>query len=222
MMSLFEIIKVYKDGFLGGLRITLYLCLIIWSSGLLIGGILGLCGARWKIVIGIPCQIIGFILSGIPVLVFLFLMHYPFQSVLKINVDPFITTAVTISIINIFSVAEVIRNSINNLPSQYIEVAKVCGISPLKRFNKIELPIILRFVLPSFLISQVNMLHLTLFGSLISVNEIFRASQRINSKIYQPIEIYSALGLFFLIVCLPLNGVALWLRKKYARDISEK
>jgi ABC-type amino acid transport system permease subunit len=66
------------------------------------------------------------------------------------------------------------------------------------------------------------MLHATLFASLISVEEIFRVAQRINSTIYRPIEIYTALALFFLMVCLPINLLASYLKRRYTRDLSER
>jgi len=66
------------------------------------------------------------------------------------------------------------------------------------------------------------MLQATLFASLISVEEIFRVSQRINSTIYRPVEIYTALALFFLAVCLPINLAAAYLKKRYTRDLSER
>jgi polar amino acid transport system permease protein len=221
-LSIFEIIANYKSAFLGGLKVTFYLCLIIWSAGLVLGTALGVLSQGYKSTVGILVRIIAFFLSGVPVLVFLFWFHYPFQQMIGKNFDPFITTAFTISLINIFSVSGIVRNAINDLPSQYTEAAKVCGMNSRQRLWKIDFPIIFRFVLPSFLITQINMLQLTLFGSLISVNEIFRVSQQINSQIYQPVEIYTALGVFFLIVCLPINGLALYLKAKYARDISER
>lgn len=221
-MTVFEIISKYQEAFLNGLFVTLKLCIIIWSSGILIGGLLGISGAKFKIAIGLPSRAISFFLSGVPVLVFLFWLHYPLQNVLNIVVDPFYTASLTLSIINIFAVADIFRNAITDLPKQYIEAATVCGISPTKRMMKIELPIIFRFVLPSLLITQVNMLQMTLFASLISVEEIFRVCQQINSNIYKPVEIYTALGVFFLIVSLPLNGLAFWFKRKFARDISEK
>ena len=65
------------------------------------------------------------------------------------------------------------------------------------------------------------MLQLTLFASLITVGEIFRVAQQINAQIYEPMQIYSALAIFFLVICLPLNGLAEWLKHKFTRDISE-
>jgi ABC-type amino acid transport system permease subunit len=47
-------------------------------------------------------------------------------------------------------------------------------------------------------------------------------AQRINAQIYKPVEIYTALGVFFLIVCVPINGFALWLKKRFTRDVSQR
>ena len=63
---------------------------------------------------------------------------------------------------------------------------------------------------------------MSLFGSLISVEEIFRISQQINSQLYRPVEIYSALAILFVAVSLPLNMLANYLRNKYTRDLSEE
>ncbi|APF20871.1 ABC-type transporter, integral membrane subunit [Caldithrix abyssi DSM 13497] len=221
-MSVFKIIQEYQEGFIKGIGVTFQLCLIIWLSGFFIGGLLGVLGSKYKLGIGIPSKILSFVLSGIPILVFLFWLHYPAQELLQIQIDPFITASVTLSIVNIFAVADIVRNAMENLPNQYIEVAKVCGIPITRRLWKIDIPLIFRHAISPFIIVQVNMLHMTLFASLISVDEIFRVTQRVNAIIYKPVEIYTALGIFFLMISLPLNGLALWLKNKYARDISER
>ena len=222
MESVFEIIFKYKDAFASGLFVTLKLCLITWITGLLIGGLFGVLSAKWKKFIGLPIRTLSFVLSGIPILVFLFWLHYPAQSMLNIVVDPFFTAAAMLTILNIFAVSEIVRGGIINLPNQYIEVAKISGLSNKKRILKVEFPLIFRHIFPSLLITQVNMLHMTLFASLISVEEIFRVAQRVISIEYKPVEIYTALGIFFLIVSLPLNGIALYFKNKYNRNLSER
>lgn len=202
--------------------VTFELALIIWFAGLLFGSILGSLAARWKLTLGLPVRTIAFALSGMPVLVFLFWLHYPLQSMLGIVVDPFITAALTLSILNIFSVSEVVRIVLRDFPEQYIIAARVCGLSQWQTLTYIQLPIVLRQTIPGLLMIQVNMLQATLFASLISVNEIFRVAQQINSVIYKPVEIYTALGILFLAICLPMNGFALWLRQRYTRDFSER
>lgn len=221
-MSVLNILITYRAGLLMGLLVTLKLCLIIWILGIIVGTAIGYLGIKYRTEVGKTSSIISFILSGIPVLILLFWLHYPLQALLHISVDPFYTAAFALSIINIFAVADIVKTALHNFPDEYRLAAKVCGFTNKETFLKIEFPIILRQIIPSILNLQVNMLQLTLFASLISVEEIFRMAQRINALVYKPIEIYSTLALFFLTICLPLNGLALWLKAKYTRNVSEK
>lgn len=221
-MNVFDILIKYYPAFLEGLGVSLQLAAVIWTAGLVLGGALGLAGARWRLSVGGPSRLFSFLLSGIPILVFLFWLHYPVQAMFSVVIDPFYTAAATLSIVNIFGVADIVRGALVDFPQQYLTAAKVTGLTRRQTIFKIQLPLILRQALPALMMLQVVMLHTTLFASLISVEEIFRVAQRINAQIYRPVEIYTALGLFFLAVSLPINGVALWLRARFTRDTSEQ
>lgn len=220
-MNVLDILITYHQGFLQGLFVTLQLALIIWGGGLVLGTALGMAGAKYRVEIGLPTQVFSFFLGGVPLLVFLFWLHYPAQAVFNVVIDPFITAAFTLTLVNIVAVADLVRTTTDDFPKQYIMAAKVCGMAPQKTFWRIQLPIMFRQMLPALLMLQVTMLHTTLFASLISVEEIFRVAQRINASIYKPVEIYTALGLFFLLVCLPINGFALYLKHRFTRNLSE-
>lgn len=220
-MSVIDILIKYYPAFFQGLMVTLQLSSIIWGSGIILGSLIGYYSNKYKVGVGIPARATSFFLSGVPILVFLFWLHYPAQAVLDIVVDPFITAAVTLAIVNIFGVADLVRVTLDDFPTQYLTAAKVTGLTKTQTVLNIQLPLIFRQVLPGLLLLQVTMLHTTLFASLISVEEIFRVAQRINAQIYKPVEIYTALGVFFLAVSLPINGLALWMKAKFTRDISE-
>ncbi len=221
-MTIVDILVNYREGFFDGLIVTLELCGIIWTSGLILGSLLGTAGAKWYPAIGLPSRVVSFILSGTPVLVFLFWLHYPLQALAGVIIEPFYTAAAALSIINILAVADLVRGVLTDFPSQYVVAAKVCGLSDRETFLHIQLPIVLRQILPGLLMIQVNMLQATLFASLISVDELFRVAQRINATVYKPVEIYTALALFFIAICLPINGVAIWLRSRFTRNLSER
>jgi ABC-type amino acid transport system permease subunit len=172
--------------------------------------------------VGLPARIISFLLAGVPTLVFLFWLHYPAQAMLDVVIDPFYTATFTLAILNIFGVSDLVRAALADFPQQYLIAAKVTGLPPRQTILKIQLPLIARHISPGLLVLQVSMLHMTLFASLISVEEIFRVAQRINAQIYRPIEIYTALGVFFLAVCVPVNIFALYLKNKFTRNISER
>jgi polar amino acid transport system permease protein len=218
-MSVWDILTNYYPAFLVGLFVTLKLCVIIWGSGLVLGSALALAGIKFPKSVGLPSRGFSFFLGGVPLIVFLFWLHYPVQAMFDVVIDPFYTAAFTLSIVNIFSVADIVRGALNDFPKQYLIAAKVTGLT---REQSILFPLILREVLPPLLLLQVAMLHTSLFASLISVEEIFRVAQRINAQIYRPVEIYTALGVFFLAVCLPINSFALWLKSRFIRNLSEQ
>jgi His/Glu/Gln/Arg/opine family amino acid ABC transporter permease subunit len=216
-----QILWEYHEAFLKGLAVTLQMCAVIWCVGLLGGFALGWVGAMHRDTLGQFIRWFAFVLGGVPTIVFLFWLHYPAQAMFNVVIDPFYTAIFTFTIINTIAVSEVVRAALIDFPHQYLIAAKVCGLTQKQTFLEIQLPLVLRNVIPPLLLLQITMLHTTLFASLISVEEIFRIAQRINALIYKPVEIYTALGIFFLAVSLPVNGFALWFKQRYTRDTSE-
>jgi len=221
-MNVIDIIISYRWAFLYGLLVTLQLFSIIAASGIFFGSLVGVFAAYFRKTFGLFFQIISFLLSGIPVLVFLFWLHYPAQKWLDVNINPFYTAAFTFSVINIFAMGNIVREVLIDFPREYIVAARVCGIPWHQTVLRIQLPIVLRQMIPNVLSFQVIMLQSTIFASLISVDELFRASQDISSQIHRTIDIYTALALIFLIMCLPINGIALYLRYRFTRNFSEQ
>lgn len=207
---------------MGGLLVTLKLSSIVWSVGIVVGSTLGALGAQYRRVVGVPSKVISVVLAGMPILVLLFWMHYPMQSFLGIVVNPFITAAVTLSFVNMVMVADHIRGIINDFPRQYLDAARACGVSRRDTIFRIQLPILLRQIIPGLLLIQVSVFQMTIFASLISVDEVFRVSQRINAQIYRPVEIYTLLAAFFVVACVPLHLLAHWLKARFTRDYSER
>lgn len=221
-MSVFEILYKYRLEFLLGIWMTLKMCLIIWPIGIAAGSLLGIAGAKWRRTIGAPSVALSFALSAIPVLVVMFWLHYPLQSILDIVVDPFYTAVGCLSFINTILVADTVRGVLIDFPSQYLMASRVYGLSTKTTFWKVQLPIALRQLMPTILLIQITMLQATLFASLISVDEIFRVAQRINSMVYKPVEIYSALAVLYLFVCLPLHLLAAYMKWRFTRNLSER
>jgi len=221
-MSVLDILITYHMAFLQGLRVTLELCAVIWLTGLTVGIALGVVGANHPTSWGRFIRAMSFAFSAIPILVILFWLHYPAQAAVDMVIDPFYTACLTLSLVNIFGVGDLVRQAVADFPKQYIIAGRVCGMNQRDLITQIQLPILFRQLLPTLMVLQIGMLHATLFASLISVEEIFRVAQRINSTIYRPVEIYTALALFFLVVCLPINLTAAHLKKRYTRDVSER
>ena len=119
METILRIVTKHSSAFLRGISVSIQLVLIVWVAGLVIGTILGILSVKFRRAVGIPARLCSFILSGIPVLVYLFWAHYPVQAFMGVVINPFNTAAVVLSTINIFGVSDLIRTHLIDFPEQY-------------------------------------------------------------------------------------------------------
>lgn len=221
-MEFFEIFLKYKEGFLQGLWVTLKLCLFTWTIGISIGTILGVISAKFRKTFGYISKVFSMLITSVPILVLLYWLYYPIQQQFQIDIPSFSIAVFAFSFVNTFVVSDLVKNAIIDLPNQYLLAAKVSGLSNKTILRKIQIPLIFKQLLGPVLLVQITMLHNSIFASLINVDEIFRQIQRINAMVYKPIELYSALAIFFIMITLPLTLIAHYLKKKYAKDYSER
>ncbi len=217
-----EILWNNRAGFASGLWVTFQLAGFIWTFGLAGGIVSGTIAERFPRTIGSFVRAASAILSAIPALVLLFWAYFPLQMLIGVSIEPFWTAAGTLALLNTISVADVVRRELRDFPSHFRDAARVCGLSPSTTFIAIECPIVLRQSVPALLLLQVSMLHLTLFASLISVEDVFRVAQRLNSTLYRPVEIYSALAILFIAVSLPLQLLASYIQHRVGIVLKER
>ncbi len=212
---MFQVLINNHHLFLQGFLTTLKLLGLIMLIGIPLGILLGLVGGKYNKEIRMILSGARFVTKVVPVLVLLFWLHYPLQGLLGVVIDPFWTTVIALGLINMISVAYLVSVELRLLPKSYRENAVTLGMTSAQIIRHIELPLLVRRVLPQILLIQAAMLEYTLFASLISVPELFRVAQTINSMTYQPIAIYSLLVFFFFIILAPLHLFISWMQKHY-------
>ena len=208
----------YYPALLGGALTTLELAVIAWTGGLILGTVMGVWRAslqRRSSQGGLAVFALG--ISSIPVMVYLLWAYYPLQAALGVSIRPFLTAATVFTLYNAFAVAEAVRGAIIDLPRAYEMAARATGLPRGLYVRTIVVPLALRAALPSYLVSQVATLHLTLFASLISVDELFRVTQRINAIEYDAVGIFSLLGFFYFVISFPLLALARTANKHLAQ-----
>jgi len=207
-----DILINYHTFFFAGFLTTLKLMLLIVLLGL-VGGVVAGAVASKDPISGRILESAKFLTRIIPALVLLFWFHYPLQTMLGVVIDPFWTAVAVFGLINAISVAYLISNEIKLLPKKYIESAEVLGMKEKEIVRHIEVPLVFKRSFPEIMLLQAVMLEYTLFASLISVPEIFRVAQNVNSLIYNPVPVYSLLIIFFVIILAPLHLYVLHFRK---------
>ncbi len=193
---------------------TIKLILLIAVIGIPLGVMCGVWGGRYSSVMSWIVSGLKFLTKVIPVIVLLFWLHFPLQAILQVVINPFWTTVIALGFVNLIAVAFVIQSELKLLPISYREAGMTLGMTKAQIVWYIELPILMKRALPDIALIQAAMLEYTLFASLISVPELFRVSQTINSMIYDPISIYSLLVIFFIIILAPLHIFVTLYKKK--------
>lgn len=221
-MNPFEVLWEYRKAFINGYLVTIELVVITCIFGTLFGFLFEIISRYTNRIVRKFIDILAFGLSSIPALVILFWLYYPAQEIFNITLSSLTTAIIALVLINSFAVYRIAADSLHEFPKQYLSTGKVCGMNRWKIIKYIQGPLLFRAIIPRWLDQQVVILQTSVFASLISVEEIFRVSQRINSVIYQPVLIYTSMAIVFLITAGSTIFLASFLRKKYARDFSER
>jgi polar amino acid transport system permease protein len=221
-MNPFQILWQYREAFLNGFGVTLQLLSLAAIIGTVIGIFLEWLCLRLEGGTRLFVDSVAFCISAIPALVILFWLYYPAQTMLGISASPFSTALIALIVINSFAVYRILADAVADFPKQYIATALVCGLKHSQIARYIQAPLLLRAALPRWIDQQVVILQTSVFASLISVEEIFRAAQRINSVVYEPVIIYTSMALIFLLTAGSAMYGAKYLRNRFHRDFSER
>lgn len=111
----------YQYLFLQGFLTTIKLLLLIMVIGVPLGVLLGVLGGRYSRFISFGVSSLKFLTKIVPVLVLLFWLHFPLQAILGIVVDPFWTTVIALSFVNMVAVAFIVQSELKLLPTSYKE-----------------------------------------------------------------------------------------------------
>jgi len=199
--------------FLYGTGNTLLLAGIAWVVGLPLGILLSFKSLQNRI-ISIYLNRSAIVLTIIPFLAVLYWLHYPLQEILDVVWPPFFTSSMFLTIFIMLTTGEIIASQMRNLKSDYIDAANVLGLSIQNFIRKIVYPSALRNSLPRLINLSVVSIHMTMFSSLIGVEELFRVSLRINADILDPVRVFSIMGAIYASICLPLYGLEFYISKR--------
>jgi len=215
-MTIIDILIQFRPALLSGLLVTMQIVLITRSWWIIIWTILWILASNFKKTIGWFINVLSLILGWVPMLVLLYWLYFPFQQYFQVDISSFTLASLAFVTVNALFVSKIVRSAIENLPAKYIVTSKLMWLTKRQTISKIKLPLISRHVIWPIIMLQIVMLHNSIFASLINVDEIFRQIQRINAIIYKPIELYTMLAIFFIILSVPLYLLARYYKNKYS------
>lgn len=154
------------------------------------------------------CRFYIWIFRGTPLLVQLFVVFYGLPD-LGIRMDPFPAAVLVFSLNEGAYCAETVRAALEAVPEGQMEAGYCAGMSYMQTMRRIILPQAMRTAFPPLSNSLIAMVKDTSLAANITVVEMFRASEQINARVYEPLALYIEVGLINLL----FSTVLTWLQR---------
>jgi len=139
---------------------------------------------------------------GVPLLVQLLISYYCLP-LIGLNVPSSVAAVGTLALCTGAYIAEILRGGFLGIPPGLIEAARMVGFSRTQILTRIEVPLAVRFTLPSLVNETTMMVKASSLISVVGVLELTRLSQNIATSTFQPLEIYLTAGVIYFVI----NGV---------------
>lgn len=136
---------------------------------------------------------------GAPLLVQLLLI-YNLLPMLGLNVPSIVAAIVGLSLCTAAYQAENLRGGFASVPRGLLEAADMLGLSPFQQFWRIRAPIALRMTLPALTNEAIMILKASSLVSVVGVIELTRMAQDLSASTFQPLPLYAAAALLYLVI----------------------
>ncbi len=206
-------IEAFPKLLLYGVEVTVPLTILSFALALIIAVLVAL--IQYADIKGLRqvCRFYVWAVRGTPLLVQLYLVFYGLPSI-GIVLDAFPTAVLVFGFNEGAYMAESVRGALESVSRGQVEAGYCVRMSYLQIMMHIVLPQAFRVAFPSLSNSLISMMKGTSLAAVITVKEMFRQAQIINSTVYESLALYSEVALIYLLFCTILTFVQHWCEKK--------
>lgn len=187
-----------------GITVTIPLAVISMVVGLVIALVMALMRISRSRVVSAIARVYISIIRGTPLLVQLFAVFYGLPNI-GVDIDPYPTAVLVLSMNVGGYAAEVIRAAILSVPKGQWEAAYTVGMSRSRTLTRVILPQAARVAVPPLSNTFISLVKDTSLTAMILVTEMFRVAQQIAASNYQFLAVYLTAALLYWVFCLVLS-----------------
>ena len=158
------------------------------------------------------------IVRGTPLLVIFFLIFYGLPP-LGIAISGFFTAVIAFSLFAGGHISEIIRGAVASIPRGQTDAAKALGLTFWPRTTSVLLPQALPIALPPWVNTAVEMVKGTSLVVLVSVNDLTFETVKIAERTGNPMPLYIAAVLIYVVVNLVISRLGAWLERRVSYGV---
>jgi putative glutamine transport system permease protein len=213
----FSILTNYFDLYLHGFFNTIKISFIGLIASFLIGVFIAVLRiAPLKILKFLGACYVEFI-RNIPLILIVF-FFYNGLSVFHINLSGFAAGTIGLSIYTAAFIAEAVRAGIQSVDKGQMEAARSSGLTYIQAMRYIVLPQAVKIVVPPIGNQFLNLVKNTSILGVVAGLDLMYYGDVIHEKTYVTFDTYIFIGMFYLILTIPLSIFVRYLEQRMARN----
>ncbi|MGW5867972.1 amino acid ABC transporter permease [Streptomyces sp. NPDC055239] len=203
MDVLLDNLSLFREGFLGTLKLTASSALVAVLAGVIIAG--------FRVSPVPPLRIFGTLwvtlLRNTPLTLLFLVAFFVVPKVLYPDLDSFLLATLACGFYTSAFVAEAVRSGINTVPLGQAEAARAIGLSFTQTMRLIVLPQATRTVVPPLSSIFIALTKNTAIAGAFDNVELFNISKTLSNEGYDIVMIFVWITIAYLIITYAINGL---------------
>lgn len=195
---------------------TLWISALSISIGTVLGGVFGWLLYEGKLTAALTLAPVLDAFRSVPLIIQL-VLFYNFAPIIGLNLDPFGSGVVILTIYTAALVANVARGGIEAVERPMRRAARSLGMSYWQDMRYVVLPIGGRAVFPAWTGVALGVMKDSALVSVLGYVELLKASQILITRTQEPFLILTIAGAFYFALSFPISRYAAKLEKRWAQ-----
>jgi polar amino acid transport system permease protein len=196
------------------LSITLGYAAATIAAGLIIGVFLGMMLLSRLWIVMLPASAFVQVFRCTPLLIQIIWFYYALPVAVNVVIPAWLAAGLGLTFYMAAFSAEIFRGGIMSIDKGQWQAAKAIGMLPWQVMHRVILPQATRRMLPPFVNQSVLQLKNTSLLSIVAVPDLMYTAQVFVSETFRPLEIYTTLGVIYLVILYPLQKLAKGLERR--------
>ncbi|KFN03771.1 amino acid ABC transporter permease [Bacillus clarus] len=213
----FSILTNNIDMYLEGFKYTVMSSVIALIGSFILGVIMAVMRiAPIRILNWIGSAYVEFV-RNIPIVLIAFIFYFALP-VIGITLNGFVAGTVTLTIYTAAFIAEAIRAGILSVAKGQMEAARSSGLTYVQAMYYIVLPQAVKIVIPPLGNQFLNLVKNSSILGVIAGTDLMYQGDLISTKTFVTFDVYIFVGMFYLILTIPLSMLVRYLEKRLAKE----
>lgn len=210
----FAFVDRFSERIVDGFILTLQVSAVSLVFSLLLGALVAAGKGSRILPLRYLCDLYVKIIRGTPLIMQIYLFFYIVGTAVGVE-DRFISGVLILSVFEGAYIAEIIRGSLLSIDATQRDAARAVGFTRAQTLRFVIVPQMVARTLPALTGQFASIVKDSSLLSLISVIELTQTMREISAANFQLFECYILLGLLYLVITLPLEGVGRYFEKRF-------